>query len=178
MAEQRTAFERAMMLAAVSGLKTTFGPALIMASSRKPGWKGLLLAAMGEMVVDKLPFVPSRSRLPLMIPRALAGYWAASEHMKAEGVNDPSAGFLGAALAAGVATFAPMVRGTVSTVLNVPDPVVGVAEDALALYLGAEAAGMSMDELGQAARDAIEDVAGQVAPMVEDLREQFQSATA
>lgn len=176
MSEQRTAYERAMWLAAVSGLKTTMGPALVAASGRRRGWQGWMLAALGEMVLDKLPILPSRSSLPLLLPRALAGYWTVRNFLEQEGVNDPSAAWTGAAVAAGVATFAPMIRGSLATILYVPDAMVGLAEDALAIYFGAQAAGVSLDALGESAREAVEGVVEQLGPAVEDLRERLQPA--
>jgi hypothetical protein len=176
MIEHKTAYERAMWLAAVSGLKTTMGPALVSVAGRRPGWQNWMLAAAGEMLLDKLPFLPSRSRLPLLLPRALAGYWTAKTFLEGEGIDDPSAAWTGAAVAAGVATFAPLVRGSLRTLLWVPDHLVGLAEDALAIYFGAQAAGLSLDQLGDSAREAIDDVVGQLGPAVDELRERLQPA--
>src|SRR4051794_2856582 len=72
---QNSPMERAMRLAAVAGLKAALGPALVSAAQNRPERKALAMAAMGEMVIDKLPFVPSRSRLPLLLPRAFSGWW-------------------------------------------------------------------------------------------------------
>lgn len=173
MAGMRTPYERAMVLAAVSGLKTTLGPALVAASSKRQGWKGLALAAMGEMVLDKLPFLPSRRSLPLLLPRAIAGYWSAKTYLESEGVEDQGAAAMGAAVAAGVATFAPIVRGAASKVLGVPDPLIGLGEDWLALKFGGEAAGLSMEELGELAKESVEGLQEQVAPMLQDAREKL-----
>ena len=78
--------------------------------------------------------------------------------MRADGFDDPMAAVMGGAVAAGVSTFAPMVRIAASRVLGVPDPVMGLLEDYLALKLGTEAVGLSMDEVTQVARHSVEDL--------------------
>ncbi len=124
--------ERALLLGVVSGLKASLGPALISAARDRPERKMLAMAAMGEMVLDKLPFLPSRSRLPLLLPRAFAGYWSAKQSLEKDGVQEGSTAYTAAAVSAGVAMFAPMIRATVRKVLGVPDAFVGAAEDYLA----------------------------------------------
>src|SRR3954452_1336313 len=115
------AFERAMKLAVVSGLRTMLGPAMVAAASNRPERQGLAMAAMGEMVIDKMPLMPSRASLPLMIPRALAGAWVAKTMMEEAGEENPWAVPMGAAVAAGVATLAPRVRYLLGRTLGVPD---------------------------------------------------------
>jgi alpha-beta hydrolase superfamily lysophospholipase len=168
--------QKALTLAAVSGLKTTLGPALVMAGQRRTGWKMAAMAAMGEMVLDKLPFMPSRRSLPLLLPRAVAGYWAAKASLEADGVEDPQACAMGAAVAAGVATFAPMVRGTASTILGMPNALMGAMEDYLALKVGGEAAGLSMDQIKQIAQEAVYGFQEEVGPLIGDVRERLEPA--
>ncbi len=95
-------------------------PRLLKTAQRKPDASHWVAAALGEMVIDKLGFVPSRRSLPVLIPHALSGAWVARESMRADGVEDPWAGPMGAVVAAGVATFAPMLRISGSTVLGIP----------------------------------------------------------
>ncbi len=168
--------ERALRLAAVTGLKATFGPALISAKLRRPEHKTLAMAALGEMVVDLLPFMPSRSSLPLLIPRAVAGYWTAQKSLEADGIDDPGTAAMGAAVAAGVAIAAPMVRRILRTVLRVPDALLGVGEDFLALKVGAQAAGLSMDDLKAIATEAMSGMTDHVTPLIEDVRHRLQLA--
>ena len=73
MTNSKRAFERAMRLAVVSGLRATFGVALMEAAYDRPNRKNWAKAAMGEMVFDKIPGVPSRASLPAMLPRAAGG---------------------------------------------------------------------------------------------------------
>lgn len=162
-----------MTLAAVSGLKTLMGPALLSASRRDKNWKLMTMAAAGEMVLDKLAILPSRRSLPLLIPRAAAGYYVAREVLREEGVDDPTSAALGAAVAAGVATIAPMARGLAHRTLGLPDALVGAAEDAVALKLGGEAVGLSYNQIGSAAREAFEDLSEQAAPYLEETRERL-----
>ena len=68
MTASKRAFERAMRLAVVSGLRATYGVALVQAAHDRPNKKSWALAAMGEALVDKIPFAPSRGSLLLMLP--------------------------------------------------------------------------------------------------------------
>ena len=65
--------------------------------------------------------------MPLMVPRAVAGGYVAGQVMDREGVEDPWAMAMGAAVAAGTAALAPRIRGLLSTVLGIPGPVLGLA---------------------------------------------------
>jgi hypothetical protein len=69
-----------------------------------------VLAALGEMVLDKVGVFPPRYRPPLLIPHALAGAWVAHESLREEGVDDPWGAAMGAVVAAGVSAVAPIVR--------------------------------------------------------------------
>jgi len=162
-------FEKAMKLAVLSGLKATLGPALLTTSLRRPEARQWVLGALAEMVIDKLVFVPSRSRLPLLIPHAISGGWVARESMRADGVDDPWAAPMGAAVAAGVATLAPMLRISANKVLGIPDPILGLAEDYFALKVGTETVGVPMCELTEVARQSVEEIRDTVMPMVQSV---------
>jgi hypothetical protein len=162
MYENNKSFERAMTLAALSGLKIALGPAFLAASQRRPEARSWALAALGEMFLDKIGVFPARYRPMLLIPHTLAGAWVAHESMKADGVNDPYAAAMGAVVAAGVAAVAPMVRITGSKVLGIPDPILGLAEDYFALRMGTEATGLTLGEVTDTARDSLEDVRDRV----------------
>jgi len=163
------AFEKAMKLAVLSGLKATLGPAFLKTAQRRPDASHWVAAAMGEMVLDKLGIVPSRRRLPLLIPHALSGAWVAMESMRDDGVDDPWAAPMGAAVAAGVASIAPLLRNTASATLGIPDAVLGVAEDYLALRLGTETLGLSMNEVGDAAKHSVDEIKERVLPAVQAI---------
>jgi len=162
MTDSKRAFERAMRLAVVSGLRSTFGMALLEAAYDRPNRKTWAMAAMGEMVVDKIPGVPSRASLPAMLPRAVAGGYVAQQVMEREGIEDPWAAPMGAAVAAGVAALAPRLRGLLRVVLGVPSPVLGMVEDYIALKVGGEALGLSMSDVKQIGSDSFEEIRGYV----------------
>ncbi|QDV36504.1 hypothetical protein [Tautonia plasticadhaerens] len=160
-----TTFGRAMLLAGVTGLRSALGPALVSASRRGPGREALALAAMAELVVDKLPFAPSRSSLPGLLPRVLAGYWVAQQVARDDHSRDPSIPLAGAAAAALTALIAPQLRWAIGRSFRVPDPVIGALEDALALYLGSLAAGLTEGDLRDLASDALGELRqGRVTP--------------
>jgi hypothetical protein len=169
MSNSKRAFERAMRLAVVSGLRSTFGVALMEAAYDRPNRKAWALAALGEMVVDKIPGVPSRASLPVMLPRAVAGGYVAKQVMDHEGVEDPWAVPMGAAVASGVAALAPRIRGILSTVLGVPNPLMGLVEDYIALKVGGEALGMSMDDMKKIGEESVEEIKGYLTSVVSPL---------
>lgn len=167
MAESKRSMEKALTLAAVSGLRATMGPALLEASRRSPRSSGWLLGAIGEMALDKLGLFRRSYRPALMIPHALAGAYAARESMKRDGVDDPSIPIMGAVVAAGVAGVAPIARIALNRGLGINGAVLGMAEEYLALKYGGEAVGLSMEDIGDAARSAFGDLRDQVAPDLE-----------
>ena len=155
--------ERALKLAAVTGLRAALGPALVAQAGRRPERRNLALAALGEMVFDKLPYVPSRDRLLPLLARGAAGAWVASQVVQAEdGEKDPWAAPLGAAVAMGVAVAAPKVRKSLGWTTGMSQVVLGLIEDYIALRVGAEALGMTMGEVGDAARESIDDLRRQL----------------
>jgi uncharacterized membrane protein len=162
-------FERAMKLAVVTGMRSMLGPALVARATGRPEQRNLALAAIGEMVSDKLPLVPSRDSLLPLILRGLAGAWVARTLQEEEGIDDPWVVPLGAAVAMGVAVAAPKIRRTLRVTTGVSDTFLGLLEDYLALRLGTEAVGLSMDELTEIARDSVEDLKERVAPVLQSV---------
>jgi len=97
---------------------------------------GLGLSAAGEMIVDKAPFVPNRTE-----PAPLIGRMATGAAAGAAIASDAGASAVEGAVAGGVGavvgSFAGQyVRGALRHILGLPDFVVAVAEDGLALALG------------------------------------------
>jgi uncharacterized membrane protein len=162
-------FEKAMKLAVVTGLRSMLGPALVARASNRPEQRNLALAALAEMVADKLPLVPSRDSLLPLVMRGLAGAWVAKTLQDEEGTDNPWTVPLGAAVAMGVAVAAPKIRKTLTVTTGVSDTVLGMLEDYLALRLGSDAVGLSMDELTQIARDSVEDLKDRIAPVVQSV---------
>jgi hypothetical protein len=127
------------------------------------------MAAVGEMVLDKLGVFPSRFRLPLLIPHSMAGAWVAKESMRADGEDDPWVAVAGGMVAAGVSIAAPMVRIAANRVLGVPDALLGLGEDYLALQVGTQAMDMSMNEVTGAAREMVDDMRERARPALESM---------
>jgi len=168
MTETKTPFGRAMTLAAVSGLRAALGPAFLEKSRHNAKAGNWVLGALGEMALCKVGVLPRGYRPVMLIPHTLAGAWVARESMRNDGVgDDPSVPIAGAIVAAGVASVAPIARIALTRGLGVSGTLLGLAEDYLALKLGGEATGMSFGQIGEAARDAIEDLRDQIAPDLE-----------
>ncbi len=166
-----TSRNRALALAAITGAKLTLGPALLRSARNQPSAKHWVAAALGEMVLDKLGVLPPRYRLSTVIPRALAGAWVARESLKADNVEEDLALVaMGAATAAGVSLALPMLRLGLNKA-GLPDILLGLIEDAIALKIGSSATDMSMDQIGEAAREAIENLRDQLSPAIKELRE-------
>jgi len=165
MTHDNASLNKAMRLAVVTGLRAALGPALLAAARHRPERQHWALAALGEMAFDKLPFVPSRASLPMLVPRALAGAWVTRTILEEDGAGeDPWAPALGAAVAVGVATFAPRIRGTLRHLLGVPDFALGIAEDYLAIRLGSEALGLTIDDVREVASDSVSEVGSHLLP--------------
>jgi hypothetical protein len=169
MRSNNRAFERAMALAALSGLRIAFGPAMLATSRRWPSRQSWIMAAMGEMVFDKLGVFPPRYRSALLIPHGLAGAWVARESLREEGEDDPWAAVAGGMVAAGVAVAAPVVRMTINKVLGIPDPLLGLAEDYMAVSCGTQVLEMPMEQLTGAAREVFDDVRERARPALESM---------
>jgi hypothetical protein len=164
MLNRKTPFERAMALAALSGFKIALGPAFLAASRGRSSARPWALAALGEMFLDKVGIFPPRFRPSLLIPHAAAGAWVAYESMKEDGAEDPVVPVAGAVVAAGVACVAPIARIVLNRGLGVNDALLGVGEDYLALRIGSEATGMSMNQITGVARDAFGELQERVMP--------------
>ena len=65
---------------------------------------------------------------------------------------------MGAAVAAGTAMLAPRIRAASQKHLAIPDPLLGLVEDWVALHLGTRAVGVPMDRVAAMTRQAIKEV--------------------
>jgi uncharacterized membrane protein len=136
---------RAFVIGWACGGRTSFGPAALALTSRKPvtGWRkarsvAALLAGLGEMVVDKLPQTPSRLEPQGLVGRIGAGAAAAGAlaHREHEPVWIPVA--LGATGAAAGSFAGAAWRGWADR--RGPDWPAAVAEDVVTALLARSAA--------------------------------------
>jgi hypothetical protein len=150
--------ERALKLAVVTGLRAALGPALLARSQNRPERQNMALAAMGEMIIDKLPLVPDRDTLLPLLARGLAAGWVVKKCQEEDNDHDPWLVPMGVAVALGVAVAAPKMRKILGWSTGVGQPVLGLVEDYFALQLGAEALGLSMNQLTYAARESLDEL--------------------
>jgi len=89
--------------------------------------------------------------------------------MKEDGVDDPWAPVMGAVVAAGVAAVAPMIRIAGHKALGMPDMALGLAEDYLAVKMGTQAMGLSMNDVTEATRDSMGEVGDRIKPALQSV---------
>jgi uncharacterized membrane protein len=139
-ATRRGAVTGSVFLGAASGLRGQLGVATLAVRSerslpplfRQPWTRRLLvLAAAGELVVDKLPATPSRLAAPGLAGRLAMGALAAGLFAQTRQVPWLPAAAIGASSAGVAAKLGHDVRARVAH--HAPDPIVAVVEDALAL---------------------------------------------
>ena len=124
---------RAFGLGVTCGLRSMTGPAVVRWRARDPLRLALAGLAAGELIADKLPATPPRTIPPALVFRAISGgfsgYWVARS-LAADGSSGALAGALGALAGAfgGMAVRSRIVRAS-----GLPDPLVALAEDFLAL---------------------------------------------
>lgn len=110
------------------------GPAA--ARIRRGGPAALLvpLLALGELAVDKTPLPPARTVPPSLAVRALAGGYAGTQ---VAGKADRRVAFALGALGAVAASYLALeLRRRAGRASGLPDPVIALAEDALAIGAG------------------------------------------
>lgn len=140
--------ERAAVLGTATGMRSTVAlAALIVRRSnglppvlRRPAARRIAVTADGaELVVDKLPGTPSRLDPPGLTGRLISASLAAAVLARSEH-RGPVPSMLTASVAAlAAAKICHDARAALAR--RLPDPVVGVAEDALAIGLAAIGSG-------------------------------------
>jgi uncharacterized membrane protein len=137
-----------VLLGAASGLRSQIGVAAIAVRSdpslprilRQPWTRRVLAAAaVGELIADKLPGTPSRLEPTGIAARLILGGLAATLHAQTRRSPWPPAAGIGAASAIVAAKVGHDLRAEGAK--HVPDPLVAVVEDSIALGLAAEGAG-------------------------------------
>lgn len=123
-------YVRSALLGATTGIRSTAGPFVARYGESKRLPIGSAMALGGEMVADKLPFVPSRATPGGLAPRVGGAIYAVRA-----GVRKPNAAAyaIAAASAIGTAFVFANLRKFVKDNTEIPDYAVGLAEDALVL---------------------------------------------
>jgi uncharacterized membrane protein len=111
------------------------GPAVVGWRMREPARLALAALAAGELVADKLPATPARTIPPALIFRALAGGFTGRGVALASGAGSSRGIVAGTAGAVASAYLGQVARAWVVRSSRLPDPVVALAEDALAISL-------------------------------------------
>ncbi len=123
------------------GLRSMTGPAVVRWRAHDPARLALAALAVGELIADKLPSTPARTIPPALVFRALSGGFSGRGVAKAFN-TDRTNGAVAGAVGAVVAAFVGMtLRGAIVRSSGLPDPVVAMAEDALAIYGAIAASG-------------------------------------
>ena len=94
------------------------------------------LLALGELVVDKLPVTPARTLPASLVVRALAGGIAGGSLAAARGGDRRLGALCGIAAAVAASFLFERLRAAAVRRTGLPDPVVALAEDALAIGAG------------------------------------------
>ena len=136
-------------LAATAGLRSMAAPAFLARAVQhgdlrapelpalgSPKISALLaILAVGEMVADKTPLVPSRTSAPALLGRLLSGALTGATLFVAEGRQRNSGAILGALSALAAAYAGERLRAT-GVQKGIPDPILGTLEDRIVLALG------------------------------------------
>jgi uncharacterized membrane protein len=94
------------------------------------------LAAIGELIVDKLPFTPNRNEPGSLVGRTISGGIAGAAIGHDRHSSALTSALVGA-VASGLATEATFhLRAAAGRRTGLPDPLLGGVEDALAIALG------------------------------------------
>jgi uncharacterized membrane protein len=137
-------------LCALAGMRTMSGPALVSldrelvkrssVASRFFNSGNVMLAmqalAVGEMVADKLPFMPKRTWLPSLITRASAGAIIGASIYSAEDEPTLNGAIIGGASAIAATYVSYNIRRTLTNTFHVPDFLVALLEDSIIISRG------------------------------------------
>ena len=141
-----------MGLGAISGLRSLAGPAFVSrAASRgrlnvegsslaflgsKRLSQALTVAALGELVGDKLSITPSRTSPPVLLWRAVSGGLVGAASFVSEGRRATAGVALGSSAAIAAAIAGEWLRALAGRKTGLPDPLVALTEDAVVLLVG------------------------------------------
>jgi uncharacterized membrane protein len=143
---------RALLLGVVTGLRSQVPVALLAIEAQRgrfdpgagqlarrfgsaEGVAGSLVAFAGELVADKLPMTPRRTTTGPFLQRLATGGTVGAAVAYDAGWSRPLGAVLGAAGAGAGAWVGTRVRGLVAERTSLPGPLLGAAEDLLAVGL-------------------------------------------
>lgn len=143
---------RTLGLGAISGLRSTSGPALVSraAATGRLSLEGttlaflgsprvsktLLVMALGEFLGDKLPMTPSRTSPPPLLGRAASGALVGAALFSSEGRHAAPGAVVGSSAAVVAALGGERLRALAGEKMGLPDLVVALVEDAVILLGG------------------------------------------
>ena len=102
--------------------------------------------AVGELLAERMPFVPNRSESTVLLARAVSGGAAGAAMFKARRRSVLVGALVGAAAAVGASYGAYYLRKKAARYFNVSDRMVALVEDGLALSAGLIAVAMTKPE--------------------------------
>ena len=142
----------ALGLGAISGLRAASGPAFVSRAAGRGDMdlggttlaflgsplltKALTVMQIGEMIGDKLPFVPGRTNIMPLLGRAGSGGLVGAAAFASADRHDLVGVLLGTSAAVAAAFAGEGLRALLVEKTNLPDPVVALAEDAVVLLVG------------------------------------------
>ena len=146
------AYAGATLAGAVAGMRSMTAPALVshlVKTVPVPGGNALAslidhaatpkvtaALAIGEIVADKLPFIPRRTQTGPLVGRALTGGLSGAAIARSRHASPLLGALLGGAAAVGMTYAAYHLRKKITGSLHLPDTVVALAEDAIAVGVG------------------------------------------
>ena len=142
----------AALIGTVAGMRSLTAPAIVSRTARAAGIdvdkamkdmpgssvlpRVMSILAVGELIVDKLPFTPSRTTTFPLIARAVSGAVSGAALCSSKKRSKWLGALFGAAGAVAGTYAAYELRRRIVKNLHVPDALVAVAEDALAIGSG------------------------------------------
>ena len=134
-----SAYLRAFGIGVVAGMRSMAAPAIARAKTKDNISAVLTMAMLGEMLVDKLPFTPSRTMIAPLVVRAVSG--GVSGAIVTQDVEDVDRRIaIGLGVLGSVAGSFACERIRVSAAEKIPDTVVALVEDLVAFTLGSNLA--------------------------------------
>ncbi len=148
----------ALTLGAISGMRSMMAPAVIAWAARRSGLdlestpfslfkangigKTAAALALGEVIADKMPFMPNRTDHAALLARAVSGGAAGAAVFKARRKSMLLGAMIGAAAAVGATYGSYYARKKAARYFDVSDRVIALIEDGIALTAGLIAVSM------------------------------------